>query len=242
MSSSPDFHRQALELLAAEFASRGWPTAAKEEILSGFVPSPRDQAALAVIARVLEQAHHRALGEAAGMEIIGFMDEGQACVLPVADSCVLSLNVVLSRDAYDDRRYPVYVPASSCPGRVRPPASLAPESIPAGPQREQDAFEEWARSAGFDMSQHPLHWLFLHEETYAARQGWKEGLVYVSGLPDSQVVSSVEVEAFHAWSAKAHDSAFDRGGGDTARRVQAARKGWVAALGFATTRPQVEGA
>ena len=240
MSSSPDFHRQAVKLLAAEFTSRGWPTAAEEEILSGFIPSPRDQAALAVIARVLEQAHHRAVGETAGMEIVGYMDEQEVALLPVADSCVLSLKVVLSRDPSDSRRYPVYAPTASMRGVERTRAS-APESVPAGPKREQDAFEEWAQSAGFDMSQHPLHWLFLNEETYAARQGWKEGLVYVSGLPDGQVVSSVEVEAFHAWSAKTHDSAFCRGVEDTARRVQAARKGWVAALDFATSGQQVEG-
>lgn len=44
--------------------------------------------------------------------------------------------------------------------------------------KEQDAFETWARSERMDMSQHPLHWLFLDARTDAARQGWKGGLTY----------------------------------------------------------------
>ena len=43
---------------------------------------------------------------------------------------------------------------------------------------EQEAWEAWARVQRFDMSEHPMHYLFLHERTDAARQGWKAGLVY----------------------------------------------------------------
>jgi hypothetical protein len=39
-----------------------------------------------------------------------------------------------------------------------------------------EAFEQWASGAGMDMQQHPMFWLFLNEDTYAARQGWKSGL------------------------------------------------------------------
>lgn len=41
---------------------------------------------------------------------------------------------------------------------------------------EQDAFEAWATAERYDMSQHPLHWLFLDDRTYAARQGWRAGI------------------------------------------------------------------
>lgn len=44
--------------------------------------------------------------------------------------------------------------------------------------KEQDAFEAWAISQHYDMRQHPLHYLFLNELTYHARQGWKAGLEY----------------------------------------------------------------
>jgi hypothetical protein len=44
--------------------------------------------------------------------------------------------------------------------------------------KEQDAFEAWAKSEGFDMVQHPLHWLFLNERTNAARKGWRGALAY----------------------------------------------------------------
>jgi hypothetical protein len=46
--------------------------------------------------------------------------------------------------------------------------------------KEQDAFEAWAKGKGYDMSCHPLHWLFLNERTYAARNGWKGAIEYVN--------------------------------------------------------------
>lgn len=41
---------------------------------------------------------------------------------------------------------------------------------------EQIVFESWACREGYDMTKHPLHWLFLNPKTYAARQGWKAGI------------------------------------------------------------------
>lgn len=46
--------------------------------------------------------------------------------------------------------------------------------------KEQDEFEAWARTENFDMTTHPLHWLFLNERTSAARNGWKAALEYVN--------------------------------------------------------------
>lgn len=44
---------------------------------------------------------------------------------------------------------------------------------------EQEAFEKYARSKGLDLSQHPLHYLFLDGKTNQARSAWRECLVYV---------------------------------------------------------------
>ncbi len=46
--------------------------------------------------------------------------------------------------------------------------------------KEQHAFISWAESEKYDMSEHPLHWLFLNERTYAARQGWVAAIRYVN--------------------------------------------------------------
>ncbi len=46
--------------------------------------------------------------------------------------------------------------------------------------KEQDSFEAWASSNRYDMTTHPMFWLFLNERTYAARQGWKAALEYVN--------------------------------------------------------------
>lgn len=44
--------------------------------------------------------------------------------------------------------------------------------------KEQYAFEAWAREQRHDMTEHPLHYLFLDKATNAARQGWCAGLTY----------------------------------------------------------------
>lgn len=46
--------------------------------------------------------------------------------------------------------------------------------------KEQAAFEDYARSKGLDLSQHPLHYLFLDGKTNQARSAWRECLVYVA--------------------------------------------------------------
>ena len=45
--------------------------------------------------------------------------------------------------------------------------------------KEQIAFEEWAAANGYDMHEHPLHYLFMDKKTGSARQGWKAALKYV---------------------------------------------------------------
>lgn len=41
-------------------------------------------------------------------------------------------------------------------------------------------FEEWAAGQKYDMTEHPLHYLFTDTKTYHARQGWKAALCYVA--------------------------------------------------------------
>lgn len=45
---------------------------------------------------------------------------------------------------------------------------------------EQDAFVNWARSNGYDMCEHPLHFLFLNDKTDTARQAWKAAIEYAN--------------------------------------------------------------
>lgn len=78
-------------------------------------------------------------------------------------------------------------------------ASLKGEAVPSPCDgKEQEAFESWARGAGYDMAEHPLHWLFLNERTYAARQGWAAALEYankiVTAPPAPQAEDSLPVE------------------------------------------------
>lgn len=44
--------------------------------------------------------------------------------------------------------------------------------------KEQYAFEAWAKAQGFDMHEHPLHYLFLDPKTNAAREAWNECIRY----------------------------------------------------------------
>ncbi len=43
---------------------------------------------------------------------------------------------------------------------------------------EQEAFEAWAKTRRFDMTEHPLHYLFMDPKTDAARDAWKAGLTH----------------------------------------------------------------
>ena len=44
--------------------------------------------------------------------------------------------------------------------------------------KEQRAFEDWAKSRDMDMSEHPLHYLFLDKETAVARNAWRAAIEY----------------------------------------------------------------
>jgi hypothetical protein len=53
-----------------------------------------------------------------------------------------------------------------------------PTEVPAKDAGPSDAemFEAWAGSKGYDLTTHPLHYLFLDQKTYHARQGWKAAI------------------------------------------------------------------
>jgi len=55
----------------------------------------------------------------------------------------------------------------------------AEKAVEACGGREQPAFEAWAKQARYEMTEHPLHYLFLDEKTNAARKGWNAALAYV---------------------------------------------------------------
>lgn len=63
--------------------------------------------------------------------------------------------------------------------RARPASAVAPWHPKACDGEEQHEFEAWAKKQGYDMLEHPLHWLFLVEKTYHAREGWRSALEYV---------------------------------------------------------------
>ena len=66
---------------------------------------------------------------------------------------------------------------------LRALASLKGEAVPKRCDgKEQEAFEAWAAAQKYDMERHPLHWLFLNERTYAARQGWAAALEYANKI------------------------------------------------------------
>lgn len=63
---------------------------------------------------------------------------------------------------------------------------MRPEDVRA----EQQAFETWAVAQGYDMTQHPLHYLFLDPKTNAARKVWNASLA--AGAP---LIAAMEREA-----------------------------------------------
>lgn len=44
--------------------------------------------------------------------------------------------------------------------------------------KEQEAFERYAARMGYDMTEHPLHYLFLSDRTSTARDAWKAAISY----------------------------------------------------------------
>lgn len=57
-------------------------------------------------------------------------------------------------------------------------APVTPEFPQRCDGKEQHAFEAWAASQGHDMTEHPLHYLFLNPKTDAAREAWAAAIAY----------------------------------------------------------------
>lgn len=59
------------------------------------------------------------------------------------------------------------------------PRVTVPVEVIAACEGEQERFEAWAKTARYDMSEHPLHYIFTDPVTNAARRGWNAALSYV---------------------------------------------------------------
>ena len=75
--------------------------------------------------------------------------------------------------------------AEAAPSRDEALCSALPDTFDG---KEQHAFEDLAKGMGLDMTEHPLHYLFLNEKTYAARQAWKAAIRYCR----SQALAALE--------------------------------------------------
>jgi hypothetical protein len=74
--------------------------------------------------------------------------------------------------------------------RTTPPAVTTSEQVKEALEPckiEHTKFEEWAASEGYDMHEHPLHYLFMDPKTNAARKGWKAALQYIAALSPSYI-------------------------------------------------------
>lgn len=91
------------------------------------------------------------------------------------------------REKNGDDQAPVYSRAQGgqdlamacayCGGAEKVPAQQG--SVPeVCDGKEQEAFEVYASRKGYDMAQHPLHYLFINDKTNAARQAWKAAISY----------------------------------------------------------------
>ena len=58
-------------------------------------------------------------------------------------------------------------------------------------KNESKAFEEFAINNRLDMSQHPLHYLFLDRTTGRARSSWKACLGYIKKTMSEQLIKEV---------------------------------------------------
>ncbi len=76
------------------------------------------------------------------------------------------------------------------------------EALKACGGLEQPAFEAWAAGYGFDMHEHPLHYLFLDKRTDAARSGWNAALAYARKAASTLPAIKAEIEALRGENEK----------------------------------------
>lgn len=104
--------------------------------------------------------------------------EGQAARQAPASG---EVEPVMELDISEDRCFsPILIDATlSLPAGhyelyTHPPAKV-PEVCDG---KEQEAFELYAARMGYDMTEHPLHYLFLSDRTSTARDAWKAAISY----------------------------------------------------------------
>jgi len=73
--------------------------------------------------------------------------------------------------------------------------------------KEQEAFEKWAAHNRFNLSEHPLHYMFLDSKTDAARQAWKGALEYVGSVLAAAPTEAkpAQQDAVRVWSQEQSD-------------------------------------
>lgn len=129
----------------------------------------RDQMAAATVgAQTIETLHSSALDTLAeGPCVADLVESGHLSSPRVRHSCELDM-------------------LSDCPGCKSEAAAAKAAESPGNAcptvcdGKEQEAFESWAKSQKYNMEVHPMHWLFLNERTWCARQGWAAAIKYAS--------------------------------------------------------------
>lgn len=85
------------------------------------------------------------------------------------------------------------------------PANSEQREIRVPFEVESKGFEEWAAESNMPMQQHPLHYLFLDERTYLARQAWKAAVAFMNEQRSPEPVMS-EVGMVEAMATALNDS------------------------------------
>lgn len=73
------------------------------------------------------------------------------------------------------------IAALAAPAAVAVPEEVR-RALSSCSKEEIAAWEAYGEKAGLDMHEHPLHYLFLDDKTYAARHGWKAGIDWALSL------------------------------------------------------------
>ncbi|KQP90791.1 hypothetical protein [Methylobacterium sp. Leaf117] len=71
-------------------------------------------------------------------------------------------------------------------GAVTTEVAISPKALDPCSDEEIEAWETWAKDQGFDMEEHPLHYLFMNKQTSSARKGWKAGLEFARRIVQGQ--------------------------------------------------------
>lgn len=86
-------------------------------------------------------------------------------------------------------------------GKEHLEAQPEPQGNIPGLAADPSAFVRWAVAEGYDMTSHPLHFLFLNERTAAARKGWNAARDLYAAAPKQPEPRKAEHEE-RGWQPK----------------------------------------